>query len=590
MLCTSAMAIPLTRVQDTLYNANGGTVEGTVTIQWRAFTASDGSTVAGNSLNVRIVQGVLTVDLTPNEEATPSGTSYQVTYLLDSGTRYTETWVVPQSGSAVGVSQIRVNPPPAAGSVIAQSQVNGLVAALDDKAGLHDPNVFSEPQTIQDNGAGPTTPLFALQEQGGSNSVGFRIPTLSASTLYTLPAADGVSGQRLTTDGSGSLFWAAVSGEGGLAYEVIQNGGTPLTQRNAANFLNGLQAGDNAGQARTDVQPVYGATAGTITQGNDARLSDARNPLAHASTHAAAGSDPVTPGSIGALKNVNDTIVSTITSSPALDVKAAVGQSAPVQQWLAPDDSVLGSVSPSGSAFFREMGIGTQIGGDVASQFFIVDDLNRFALTSADDILEVSRYDDLGAFKDKALQISRDGGTLLNTSLAVSDVRPTVGATNLAVKAGQGQGTTALQQWQDSGGATLSSVDAAGNLVLEQTYVEVEERAAPAAPATGRLRLFLDSSTGELSVRKDSGAVISLEAGVVVFHDAEGPGGTIDGVNDEFTLVAAPSPAESLQLVVNGMMQKPGVDFTLSSNTITFVAGAIPQAGDELLSWYRSGP
>jgi len=40
--------------------------------------------------------------------------------------------------------------------------------------------------------------------------------------------------------------------------------------------------------------PVYGTTAGTITQGNDSRLSDARTPTTHASTHASGGSDPVT--------------------------------------------------------------------------------------------------------------------------------------------------------------------------------------------------------------------------------------------------------------------------------------------------------
>jgi hypothetical protein len=590
LLCANALAIPLTRVQDTLYNANGSKVEGTATIQWRGFTASDGSTVAGSSINVKIVQGVLLVDLTPNEAATPSGTSYQVSYLLNNGARSTETWLVPESVTPVTVSQVRVTPPPAVGMAFAQSQVSGLVAALDDKAGLNDPNVFSEPQAIQDNGS-PSVPLFALKAQSGSNSIGFRIPTLSQSSLYTLPSADGVAGQRLTTDGAGNLFWAQAVGQGeGTAYEIFQNNGTSLTQRNVANFFNGLQAVDNAGQTRTDVQPVYGATAGTVTQGNDARLSNARTPVAHASTHAAAGSDPVTPESIRALKDTNDTILSTIPTSPALNVQAAVGQSAPVQQWLGSDDSVLGLISPVGSAFFREMGLAAQIGGNVASQFFIIDNLNRFAITSFANSFEVSRYDDSGVFKDKALQIFRSGDTVVNTSMAVSDVRPTVGATKLTVKAGQGQSTTALQQWQNNAGTTLSSVDSGGNVVMEGTYLEVKDRTAPTTPAAGRLRLFLDSATGELSIRKANGTVISLEAGAVVFHDAEVPGGTVNGVNAVFTLQTAPSPAQSLILAVNGVIQKPSVDFTLSSGTVTFLTGAIPKTGDLLLSWYRSGP
>ena len=37
----------------------------------------------------------------------------------------------------------------------------------------------------------------------------------------------------------------------------------------------------------------YGTTAGTVTQGNDSRLSDARTPTTHAATHASGGSDPV---------------------------------------------------------------------------------------------------------------------------------------------------------------------------------------------------------------------------------------------------------------------------------------------------------
>ena len=84
-LCGCAAALPGTRVQDVLYNADGTRVEGTATIGWNGFTASDGSTLATSSINARIVQGVINVDLVPNENATPTGTSYQVSYLLDNG-------------------------------------------------------------------------------------------------------------------------------------------------------------------------------------------------------------------------------------------------------------------------------------------------------------------------------------------------------------------------------------------------------------------------------------------------------------------------------------------------------------------------
>lgn len=45
-----------------------------------------------------------------------------------------------------------------------------------------------------------------------SNYVGFQAPaTISSNLLYTLPGADGSAGQQLTTDGSGTLSWAAAT-------------------------------------------------------------------------------------------------------------------------------------------------------------------------------------------------------------------------------------------------------------------------------------------------------------------------------------------------------------------------------------------
>jgi hypothetical protein len=51
--------------------------------------------------------------------------------------------------------------------------------------------------------------------------------------------------------------------------------------------------------------PPFGNTAGTITEGNDARLSDARTPTAHASTHAVGGADALTASSIGAASDTD---------------------------------------------------------------------------------------------------------------------------------------------------------------------------------------------------------------------------------------------------------------------------------------------
>jgi hypothetical protein len=72
------------------------------------------------------------------------------------------------------------------------------------------------------------------------------------------------------------------------------------------------------------------------------------------------------------------------------------------------------------------------------------------------------------------------------------------------------------------------------------------------------------------------------------FADAETPAGTIDGSNAVFTLAFTPSPAGSLQLYKNGQqMIAGGADYTLSTNTITYVAGAKPKTGDVHIAFYR---
>ncbi len=72
-----------------------------------------------------------------------------------------------------------------------------------------------------------------------------------------------------------------------------------------------------------------------------------------------------------------------------------------------------------------------------------------------------------------------------------------------------------------------------------------------------------------------------------VFVDSETPTGAVDGSNNSFTLTGSPAPAISLQLFRNGMLQRAGVDFTLSGTAITFLSGSIPQSGDVVQTYYR---
>lgn len=76
----------------------------------------------------------------------------------------------------------------------------------------------------------------------------------------------------------------------------------------------------------------------------------------------------------------------------------------------------------------------------------------------------------------------------------------------------------------------------------------------------------------------------------VGFVDAETPAGTIDGSNAYFTLAQTPNPAASLGLYRNGIRLKPGLDYSLNGNAITFAPAMVPQNADILVSSYRIAP
>ncbi len=88
-------------------------------------------------------------------------------------------------------------------------------------------------------------------------------------------------------------------------------------------------------------------------------------------------------------------------------------------------------------------------------------------------------------------------------------------------------------------------------------------------------------------VRVDGSAVPCGDSASYVV-DGEVPQGQLTGANPLFTLTGTPAPAESLQVFLNGVLQRMGADYALSGSTIQFVAEAIPQPGDLLVAYYRT--
>lgn len=101
----------------------------------------------------------------------------------------------------------------------------------------------------------------------------------------------------------------------------------------------------------------------------------------------------------------------------------------------------------------------------------------------------------------------------------------------------------------------------------------------------------IDGAAGNLSdcVQVDGSSGPCGSGGGILpsFSDGEIPVGAVNGSNVTFTLSFAPSPVLSLDLYQNGLLLKPGADYSLAGNVITFFLAATPQTGDLIQASYR---
>jgi len=153
---------------------------------------------------------------------------------------------------------------------------------------------------------------------------------------------------------------------------------------------------------------------------------------------------------------------------------------------------------------------------------------------------------------------------------------------------------SALSSAELSGDVTTSGSNVATAVKINGTTVPTNAAAdqviVTTASATGAWKTLGDTSAGGLALTynatTDTFGTIAVLSGT--FADNETPTGTINGVNDTFTVTTAPSPAASLQLFKNGQLMIPGgADYTLTTNSIVYVAGAIPITGDVHRAYYR---
>jgi len=149
--------------------------------------------------------------------------------------------------------------------------------------------------TIEDgaNGAINLTPngtgavVLPLLRLSGSTSgyVGLKGAAVAGSTTYTLPAADGTSGQVLSTNGSATLSWATAGGggtPGGSTTQVQFNdagvfgGDSDFTWNKTTNTLTiaGINFGRGGGAVSTNLAIGPNTIAGTATGQRNIAIGD----------------------------------------------------------------------------------------------------------------------------------------------------------------------------------------------------------------------------------------------------------------------------------------------------------------------------
>jgi hypothetical protein len=168
---------------------------------------------------------------------------YEILIIESDGVRQANTVIADYAGSTGG----RIT--------LAEATINGGNSiAIQAPASLAATTTYTLPsadgtsaQVLQTNGSGTlsfvsllttaaTTTTGAILElregtNNGTNYVRIQAPaSLAANVTYTLPTADGTSGQVLSTNGSGTLSWATDASGGGASYSAVRTqSGTTYT-------------------------------------------------------------------------------------------------------------------------------------------------------------------------------------------------------------------------------------------------------------------------------------------------------------------------------------------------------------------------
>ncbi|MGH9519903.1 MAG: hypothetical protein ACRD2D_09640, partial [Terriglobales bacterium] len=225
-----AQSVSTTTVQGTVYFANGQPGSGSVQIQWPSFTTADGQSIAAGSTTVTIgSDGFLTVNLAPNQGASPAGLFYTVTYYLSNGTTNTEYWVVPAAAQAT-LAQVRAQVMPSSQAIrtVSKSYVDQAIANIAQSG-------------LSPTGGTLSGPLYLAGDPTGSLQAADK-HYVDAALAQTVP----LSGATLTGALSGPSISSNVNNVLNVMAPPYNAKGDCVTDDQAA-----IQAAFNAAQSNT---------------------------------------------------------------------------------------------------------------------------------------------------------------------------------------------------------------------------------------------------------------------------------------------------------------------------------------------------
>ena len=209
----AAQAVSTTTVQGTVYLANGQPGAGTLVVSWPSFTTAAGQEVAADKITVTIpADGFVSVNLAPNQGATPAGEFYTAVFYMSDGTTNTEYWVVPAAAQA-SLAQVESQVMPAAQAVqaVSKAYVDQAVAqALGSELSVSGGNLTGPLYLSGD----PTQPLQASDKHYVDQAVAQAVPLAGGNMTgaLTTPTVNGV--QAPATGSAQTTLQAAVDAAG----------------------------------------------------------------------------------------------------------------------------------------------------------------------------------------------------------------------------------------------------------------------------------------------------------------------------------------------------------------------------------------